>query len=363
MNKRIDELLTFTLFPLIDVRGNHYDGIVFKKNDICTNCGKKNCIENAKNKKDYILEECAEKLLFFKVTIWNKTYIIYGLGNGYHSLPRNEKKKYYESKIYFSGINIVKSWVDKVHDNLNKFEEKKDQNEHKNSIFIHDIKKIYSIILRKIESYIKNNCETPKNYDNCLKNADKDIIGIYKSINLLEYQFNIIDFVSNPQSAKFAMPRKVQIYKVIDKLVKIFQSVSDNNIRIVGSSFNELHINDNFITLMFILIDNATKYSHFNQEIEILIEDIEAYNKTKLKVSSYSPYITPAERIDIFEKYERGLAVVNKFPEGQGIGLYVAKIIADTLETKIYVDCDNSINKIDGISYCNVSFEFEVGHI
>ena len=52
---------------------------------------------------------------------------------------------------------------------------------------------------------------------------------------------------------------------------------------------------------MFILIDNAIKYSQNNQDIEIQIDDLE-YNKTKIKVISFSPYLTPAERVNIFEK-------------------------------------------------------------
>ena len=113
---------------------------------------------------------------------------------------------------------------------------------------------------------------------------------------------------------------------------------------------------------MFILIDNAIKYSQNNQDIEIQIDDLE-YNKTKIKVISFSPYLTPAERVNIFEKRYRSENIKKIIPDGQGIGLYVANIIADALETKIYINCSDSLNRINNINYCNVSFEFELNHI
>lgn len=361
MNDILKEHIKYSLYPLLDVKENHYDGILITKNKICNNCGNKQCV-NAKNKKDYHLEKCDRELLYFKVTIHNKTFIMYGMKNDYNTLPRLEKKKY-ESKIHCSNLSSVKRCVDKINENFNIYEENLEETEQKNSVFIHDIKKVYSIILRKIESYIKNNCDTPKDLDTCIKNADKDIIGIYKTINLLEYQFNIIDFVSNPDSAKFGQTKHIHIYKVVDKLVRIFQSLSNNNIEIIGNSFNKLYIHNSFITLMFILIDNAIKYSQNNQKIEIQIDDLVEYNKTKIKVISFSPYLTPAERVYIFDKHYRSENIKKVIPDGQGIGLYVANIIADALETKIYINCSNSLSKINNINYCNVSFELELNHI
>jgi hypothetical protein len=361
MNNILKDHIKYSLYPLFDVKESHYDGILFTKNKLCNNCSSKECIK-VKNKKDYNIEKCYKDLLSFKVTIHGKTFIMYGIKNDYNTLPRLEKKNY-QLKTYCANLNSVKRWVDKINDNFNSYEEKLDDTEQKNSIFIHDIKKVYSIILRKVETYIKNKCETPTDLDNCIKNADKDIMGIYKTINLLEYQFNIIDFVSNPISAKLGNTRQIHIYKVIDKLVKIFQSISSNNIKIIGKSFNKLYIYESFVTLMFILIDNATKYSRNNQDIEIIIEDLIEYNRSKIKIISFSPYLTPAERVSVFDKYYRGENVNKVVPDGQGIGLYVANIIARALETKIYVNCDDSISKIDNINYCNVSFEFELTHL
>ncbi|MGD9623084.1 MAG: ATP-binding protein [Arcobacter sp.] len=360
MNNILKDHIKYSLYPLLDVKEKHYDGILFTKNKLCDSCLVKQCL-SAKNKKDYNLKKCDKELLYFKITIHNKTFIMYGMRNDYNMLSRLEKKKY-ESKIYCSNLNSVKRWVDKVNENFNIYENNLDETEQKNSIFIHDIKKVYSIILRKVESFIKNNCDTPSDLDACIKNTDKDIMGIYKTINLLEYQFNIIDFVSNPDSAKFGNIKQIHIYKVVDKLVRIFQGFSNNNIKIIGSSFNKLYIYNSFVTLMFILIDNAIKYSHNNQDIEIHIDDL-GYDKTKIKVISFSPYLTPAERVDIFDKHYRGENITKIIPDGQGIGLYVASNIADVLETKVDIYCSNSLTKINNINYCNVSFEFELNHI
>ena len=104
----------------------------------------------------------------------------------------------------------------------------------------------------------------------CIKNADKDILGIYKSINLLEYQFNIIDFVSNPSAARFGNTSQIHIYKVIDKLVRILQGISKNYIRIIGNSFNKLYITFKTVPLALYLQlpETLLRFQHLNQNYQ-----------------------------------------------------------------------------------------------
>lgn len=361
MNDTLLNSLSLSLYPMLDIKGKHYDGILFKKNQLCENCINKECFKTKYNK-DYFLEKCNENLISFKITLHKKSFIVYGITNDYNKLSRNEKK-YSKSKLYCKNLNSVKRWGKKVNENFILNKEENNEHEERSSIFIHDIKTIYSVLLRKVEIYIKNNSNTPNDLDKSLKNADNDLLSIYKTINLLEYQFNIIDFVSNPISATFGNSKRIHIYKTIDKLTRIFQSISDSPIKIIGKSFNKIYLYDSFVTLMFILIDNAIKYSHSDQEIEIHIEDIDEYNTIGIQVKSFSPYIAPGERNSIFDKYYRGESIRNKVSEGQGIGLFVAKIIADVLNTKIFIDCSDGINTIDNIKYCNVSFGFEITHI
>lgn len=359
MNNKLLNDLKFSLYPLIDTKERHYNGMLFEKNQSCNICLNKICLK-AKTNKDFIVEECHNNLLYFKITLFEKVFIVYGLVNDYYSLSRIDKKKY-PLKIYFENINLVKKWVYLVNLEYLKFEEEQQIVEQNNSIFIHDIKKVYSIILRKIESYIKNNCENPREFDKCIKNLDADILGIYKSINLLEYQFNIIDCITNPNSVALGRPQQIQIYKALDKLVRIFQEITDCSISLSGTSHNAPFLHQSIITLLFILLDNAIKYSYRAHSIEVVIDDLD-YETTKIEISSFSPHIEKSSIPNIFEKYYRDGNIQKQVPEGQGIGLYVAKMIADSLKTRINVT-SNKVNSIEDIDYANVTFSFELTHI
>ncbi|PNV82553.1 MAG: hypothetical protein C0627_09675 [Sulfurimonas sp.] len=72
---------------------------------------------------------------------------MYGLTNSYTSLPRKDNKKYDKEKIYFMHLDAAKKWVLKTNRIQTKIEnnlaEEKTSIESSNSIFIHDIKKVY----------------------------------------------------------------------------------------------------------------------------------------------------------------------------------------------------------------------------
>ena len=81
----------------------------------------------------------------------------------------------------------------------------------------------------------------------------------------------------------------------------------------------------------------------------------------EIEIISYSPLINDEDKKYIFEKYYRGCNVKTLVPEGQGIGLFLAKIIADAHNIKINL-LDNQIKKfeVEDIIYCENNFKFVV---
>ena len=287
-------------------------------------------------------------------------FIINGVKNTYSLLNRQDKKKY-PNKLFFKHIEQVRNWVDKI-EKINQLTiDKKDIINENNSIFIHDMKKVYSSMLRKFENYISKNSILSDDIDENLKNLDSDLLSIYKSINLLEYQFNNIDYISNIESIKFGQLREVHIYKAIDKIHRILRTNVPNKIELKGSSHKKLFVYESFINLPFILIDNALKYSLKEQNIEIKINDSLVEDGVEIEIISYSPLINDEDKKYIFEKYYRGCNVKTLVPEGQGIGLFLAKIIADAHNIKINL-LDNQIKKfeVEDIIYCENNFKFVV---
>ncbi|PNV84482.1 MAG: hypothetical protein C0627_00820 [Sulfurimonas sp.] len=207
-----------------------------------------------------------------------------------------------------------------------------------------------------MENYITANCENPRDYDICLKNLDNNLLGVYKSISLLEHQFSLVDYVANPEAIKYGETEPIKIYKAVDKLVRIFQSIAKNRINITGTSHNELYLRQSFMTLMFILIDNANKYSLRDQPITVEVQD---YNyETFISVTSYSPSLGNKSKKKVFEKYHRENCAKKITPDGQGIGLYLAKKIAESLKTIINISCSTKTTNFNDIDYAEVKFKF-----
>jgi len=357
-----NNILGLSPYPIMDLNKKTYSEII--ENHICLACDDKECTKNKKIS-DFMLYKCSKELLYLKITLNKKSYFLYGLTNNYKDLSRKEKKKYEHTKIYFKDLDLVKQWSLKTNNIFLKIEENilktKLNLESNNSIFIHDIKKVYSTILRKMENYISKSCDTPHDYDTCVKNLDTNLLGVYKSISLLEHQFSIIDYVSNPEAILYGETQQIKIYKAVDKLVRIFHSISKNRIYIKGTSHNNLYLRQSFMTLMFILIDNANKYSLNDQEIIIEVQDYE--DETNISVISYSPHMNNRSRKKIFEKYYRENYAKKITLDGQGIGLYLAKKIADSLKTIINVNCSDKKATINNIDYAEVTFSFKLKNI
>jgi len=354
-----NEILELSPYPIIDLQKKSYKGFFVEENPTCLLCEDKECTKT-KRIQDFFLKKCSYELLYFKITLNKKAYFMYGLPNSYTDLPRKDKKKYDKEKIYFRHLDAAKKWVLKTNEIQTKIEnnlaEEKTSIESNNSIFIHDIKKVYSTILRKMENYITTNCENPRDYDMCLKNLDNNLLGVYKSISLLEHQFSLVDYVANPEAISYGEAEPIKIYKAVDKLVRIFQSIAKNRINIIGTSHNELYLRQSFMTLMFILIDNANKYSLKDQPITVEVQD---YNyETFVSVTSYSPNLNNNSKKKVFEKYHRENCAKKITPDGQGIGLYLAKKIAESLKTIINISCSTKTTNLNDIEYTEVKFKF-----
>jgi len=352
MTKELKNVISLSLYPLLDSNGNHYDGILESINPICSECKTMECIQSL-TLKDFEYFECHEGLLSFKVTVFSKSFLLYGLKNSYSDLNRFEKKNYPDRR-YFKNLAQIQTWKNKVGEIYNNYLDEKEQLEKQDSILIHDIKKTNSTIYRKIENYILTSCEdSNKNLDNCINNANPDIVGIYKAVSLLTYQLGIIDYISNPDAVTYGQKKPIKIYKVIDKLVRIFQAhYSSIRFKLEGTSHNQLYLYDSFIALVFIILDNAKKYSLDNQDIIVKINDLGS--DVEVSISSFSPYLSEESKKNIFKKYYRE----HNHKEGQGIGLYLADIISRALQANIVVNSSPIKASYNGIDYAEVEFKF-----
>jgi len=355
MTKSQENALKLSLYPLLDSKGTHYDGVLLDQNDKCTICESKECL-TAKKLKDLELYLCPQQLLSLKITIFDEAYIVYGLKNNFSDLSKTEKKKF-PNRLYLKDLVAIEKWKKKSNDIYSTYIIQNQEIEKNDSIFIHDIKKTFSTIYRKVEQYIRTICSNG-DIEQCLKDKDPSLLGIYKAVSLIDYQFNIVDYIANPESVTYGHIKRIKVYKAVDKLVRIFQTTSKVSINLEGSSHNEIYLYDSFMTLVFVLLDNAIKYTLHTRTITVKINDYGG--DVEISISSYSPYIPDENREKIFEKYYREN---NTSIEGQGIGLYLAKLISESLQAPISVKALSQITKINDIDYAIMEFSFYVTNL
>ncbi len=135
---------------------------------------------------------------------------------------------------------------------------------------------------------------------------------------------------------------KTNLFKVADSAKKQVQkSIKSKNLKIINNTDKNIYVLADEITLnrlMVILLDNAVKYSGVSDAVEINAvinkEDI------KITVKDSGVGIKPGEQEKIFDRFYRTDLSRSKIgkAKGYGLGLAIAKNIADQYGTKIQVN-------------------------
>jgi signal transduction histidine kinase len=82
------------------------------------------------------------------------------------------------------------------------------------------------------------------------------------------------------------------------------------------------------------VVSNAVKYSNFGGVVEIKF-----YEKNKMAVFSIIDHgfgIPTSSQDKIFKRFYRAKNVVSKVPDGNGLGLYIARRIVEKHKGKLY---------------------------
>jgi signal transduction histidine kinase len=146
-------------------------------------------------------------------------------------------------------------------------------------------------------------------------------------------------FVSRIQESSLPLKKeKLSLIKIVEKLISRFQPFTKaSNVKIKFSFdeklpeiFSDLtHIE----TLIENLIDNAVRYIEKNGEIEISLA--KKNNNVYFEIKDNGVGIPEEDQKYIFQKFFRAKNIKEIQPYGSGLGLFIAKSIADRLGGKI----------------------------
>ena len=117
-------------------------------------------------------------------------------------------------------------------------------------------------------------------------------------------------------------------------------TLTDHPLRVVDETSDKYVWADRRLLEMALLqlLDNASKYASPSSPITLRVASTDT--EVVFNVQNEGSYIAPEERLRIFQRFYRSPGTQHKAP-GTGIGLSVAKRIAEAHSGRVWVDCDS----------------------
>lgn len=320
-------------FPYFDEKGIAHDGINYSIPLKCKSCDKQ-CGRKIDLNSSEIFT-CTKGYNYFNVRINSMIFIGFGISikGANRKVPRKLKKTQNEIQVEHS---FIQGWITQTSTLLKEIESYKDEKVKENFEILHDIIPTISLIFRTVETLIYQS--EGNTFEKKVENSDSNLRTLYHSIDLLENRLKIMPIISNPHSAKYGQVTKCSPYKVFDKVSRLFSSTaSRKGIKILLHSNTYITIEptvyDSFMTIPFLLVENAIKYSVKNQPVDINLSQKE--ESVEISVSSYGPTVSEENTEKIFEKGFKDSNAKKFSSKGSGIGLYLASIVAEAHNTEI----------------------------
>jgi K+-sensing histidine kinase KdpD len=321
----LDKIKDLIPYPYIDDKGNSHDGCLKNIPKQCLSC---NMACFIKNEEQSQISTCSKGFNFYKADLKDIKVTIFGITIKGHQakLPRKQKKEFNELLV---SIDDIKRWETKTNSLIEEIINYKDRKVKDNFALLHDIVPTISLIFRSVESLI--NKTNGSSFEEKVENSEYNLKTLYHAIDLLDNRLKIMPLIGNPESAKFGQVTKCSPYKIFDKVVRLYRETANRkNLRINLHSdkyiTHEPHVYDSFMTLPFLLIENAIKYSKKNGVVDIFLKQNK--DSVYISISSFGP-IVKSENIDkIFNKGFKDPNAQKFSSKGSGIGLYLVDIVA-----------------------------------
>lgn len=345
-------------FPYISKNGELGDGFILKQHETCINCKLKHCIDQIKKEDKNIFKKCPKGLYIYIAQLPQTRFVLNGLllEDTESKNSRKNKKKYKSQSVSKPEIEY---WQNRIISVLSKIDTLIENQIDLSLGMLHDVRTAVSLIFRNSEILV--NEESGGNFDEKIENSPSAKKALFKSVSLLEERFKMMNLVSNPDAAKHGSKVPIPIFRLIDKITKVFQPLAETkklNITLRGTSYRKCLLYESFSTIPLVLIDNAIKYSAPKQSIIVEVNDEQ--NRTSVKIESFSPKIYNDEKENIFHKNVRGRGADQIATVGSGLGLYLAAIVAEANGFKIQHSETGSVVTMNGQMFTNNTFYFNV---
>ena len=350
----LDFFSKLTDYPFIS-NGTFYDSPSLKQNKTCSEkCKEKDCLDLfEQNESSKYL--CSKSYDNYLLIIENFKVVINGLIlETNNSIPSGRKEVRKQWIIAEKELDLFVSRIELIEENIKR--QVLESTERNFSIF-HDFKTSMSIFFNCTQDIIS---KLPGDtFEEKLEHGEKQHRDLYNSLELITSQLRMIDVILNPKSIEFGVKKRVNLYRLFEKIKILFSHLSDKKQAINVNIESESYVDDclcyesiEFIPL--ILLDNALKYSVKDSNIEIKFE--QNHRTLKVIVKNIGPLVSDENTEKIFSKFFRDESAQNFSKEGIGMGLWIAQQILKSHNSKLHYFKDPKEKRAIGLNI----FEFDI---
>lgn len=247
---------------------------------------------------------------------------------------------------------MLESWMQGLVSLVLAFEERSSSGRTSALDAVHDISRMATEVSNLANELIKDDLQPGES----IEDAPALHLSILKAAELLTKEFDRLELLFNPASAA-AGRMYVHIYQLFHKYVMIAnlaQGKRGRRVLMKGRSDKTIKLYESISVLALALVENAVKYG-FNSE-QVDVEVIDVLGGVAISVRSTGPLIEEEEIPRIFDKGFRGKWAQRLGLAGRGLGLHLAKIVADAHNTRIEVNSRALGYERDGVPVAENTF-------
>ena len=329
-------MINFAL-PIIEIFGRPpQDGTIFKCPLFCKRHFNHKCKDYYNRIKEIPgLHQCPYGFASDVIQLEDTEIILTALNVERYSLRRELRKRISKNELYprlkIVDYYYIKGGINRALNNAVSESYPITKN-YINDIF-HELRKLNAEIKRQGDYLLRELKIYPKG-DRVLDRAQ----NIYSTSQLFSARLNAFDLDLNPELPFSGLKHKISVYKKFEKAMHCLSLSARNkrvNVSVDGESRALIRALEVFDLLPFLILENAIKYS--NKNSDVTIEFQENNNTLTVEVANYGPPLNAEDQANIYNRGFRGIFAQDFTTEGTGIGLYLAKAIADSHNVDISV--------------------------
>lgn len=312
------------------IEGSSYGGTKVALSSICS----QECIE----KKGFEKYQCAHNLTYITKEISNIKITV-----GQVFLPNEHPSRYLKRNPALrerkASLESINKWFNELCLKANSLEKVVDKYAKKRLDPFHEFVKWADEIKYYAERMIRK-----EGFDD----SPENLKSLYKTSVMLMDSLDTAALYVNPASVSFGKKRSTDLYSMIHKVTRVLSHAKGSKnrvkINIMGKVENKHQVYESFKIIPLCLIQNAIKYRKTG-DVEVVFD--EKGNKLDFSVVSYGDYLDESDIKNIFERGFRSKKAQAMNVDGNGLGLYALKVVADAHNFEVLV---RSILKDENVS-------------